>query len=123
MCLDECPSADASEKEIVQAVDRTTLWAQRCQRNGKAERPINREETFGIVQGGRFRDLRMRSAEQLIQMEFPGYAVGGVSVGETEDEMLEQVEMDHASPTPRQASLRHGCRNAASVAENDRLGS
>ena len=75
------------------------------------------------MQGGRFRDLRMRSAEQLIQMEFPGYAVGGVSVGETEDEMLEQVEWTTQGPTPRQASLRHGCRNTGSVAENDRLGS
>ena len=93
MCLDECPAADASEKEIVHAVDRTTLWAQRCQREwqSRKSRSIGKK-TFGIVQGGRFRDLRMRSAEQLIQMEFPGYAVGGVSVGETEDEMLEQVE-------------------------------
>ena len=93
MCLDECPAADASEKEIVHAVDRTTLWAQRCQREWQSRKADQSgRKLFGIVQGGRFRDLRMRSAEQLIQMEFPGYAVGGVSVGETEDEMLEQVE-------------------------------
>ena len=93
MCLDECPAADASEKEIVQAVDRTTLWAQCCQREWQSRKADQSgRKLFGIVQGGRFRDLRMRSAEQLIHMEFPGYAVGGVSVGETEDEMLEQVE-------------------------------
>ena len=47
---------------------------------------------FGIVQGGRFEDLRIKSAKELIAMNFPGYAIGGVSVGETEDEMLEQVK-------------------------------
>ena len=46
---------------------------------------------FGIVQGGRFEDLRIKSAEELMAMDFPGYAIGGVSVGETEKEMLEQV--------------------------------
>ena len=47
---------------------------------------------FGIVQGGRFEDLRIKSAEELIALNFPGYAIGGVSVGETEEEMLEQVK-------------------------------
>ena len=47
---------------------------------------------FGIVQGGRFEELRMQSAEELVKLGFPGYAVGGVSVGETEEEMLEQVQ-------------------------------
>ena len=47
---------------------------------------------FGIVQGSRFEDLRRRSAEDLIELDFPGYAVGGVSVGEPEPEMLAQVE-------------------------------
>lgn len=93
MCLDECPAADASREEIEHAVKRTTLWARLCLdewHRRKADQ--SGRKLFGIVQGGRFRDLRTRSAEELIEMDFPGYAIGGVSVGETEEEMLEQVE-------------------------------
>ena len=46
---------------------------------------------FGIVQGGRFQDLRIQSAHELMEFDFPGYAIGGVSVGESEEEMLQQV--------------------------------
>ena len=92
MCLDECPAAEASRKEIKNAVQRTHLWARKCQ---EAWSDCGGEEggrkLFGIVQGGRFQDLRIQSAEQLMNLNFPGYAIGGVSVGETEEEMLEQV--------------------------------
>jgi len=92
MCLDVCPSADASREEVVEAVNRTSLWAKACQ-NAWAEGTgfSAGRNLFGIVQGGRFEDLRRQSAGQLIEMDFPGYAVGGVSVGETEEEMLAQV--------------------------------
>ena len=53
---------------------------------------LDGRKLFGIVQGGRFEDLRLKSAKELIAMNFPGYAIGGVSVGETEEEMLEQVK-------------------------------
>ncbi len=92
MCLDECPSAKASREEIERAVKRTNLWAGQCKEawtNCRAHE--EGRKLFGIVQGGRFQDLRIQSAEQLMKMNFPGYAVGGVSVGETEEEMLEQV--------------------------------
>ena len=92
MCLDECPPAEASRDEVTAATERTTLWAEHClshwQGNGC---DLDGRLLFGIVQGGRFQDLRIKSAEDLMGMNFPGYAVGGVSVGETEEEMLEQV--------------------------------
>jgi queuine tRNA-ribosyltransferase len=93
MCLDECPAAGASQEEIELAVKRTTLWAgacMNCWKEGAAE--ADGRKLFGIVQGGRFKDLRSRSADELVKLDFPGYAVGGVSVGETEKEMLEQVQ-------------------------------
>ena len=92
MCLDECPPADASREQVKEAVRRTTLWAQACSGAWtETSGPEAGRNLFGIAQGGRFQDLRQRSAEELLAIDFPGYAIGGVSVGETEEEMLEQV--------------------------------
>ena len=92
MCLDECPPADASQAEVEEAVRRTTLWAKKCSDAWQeTSGPTEGRNLFGIVQGGRFEDLRRRSADELVAMDFPGYAIGGVSVGETEEQMLEQV--------------------------------
>ncbi|MDA9962761.1 tRNA guanosine(34) transglycosylase Tgt [Opitutales bacterium] len=92
MCLDECPPADASKAEVEEAVRRTTLWAKVCSDAWQeTSGPTEGRNLFGIVQGGRFEDLRRRSADELLALDFPGYATGGVSVGETEEEMLEQV--------------------------------
>jgi queuine tRNA-ribosyltransferase len=78
MVLDECVAYPAERGEVEEAVRRTTLWARRCLAASR------REEggLFGIVQGGMFPDLRKRSAEEIAALDFPGYAVGGVSVGE-----------------------------------------
>jgi len=93
MCLDECPAAEASREEIESAVMRTTLWAKGCMNTWReCDAETDGRKLFGIVQGGRFNDLRSRSADELAKLDFPGYAIGGVSVGETEGEMLEQVE-------------------------------
>ena len=83
MCLDECPPHDVPYERMKEAVDRTTLWAGRCREAHKRED----QALFGIVQGGTIRDLRERSAEGLLPLDFPGYAVGGLSVGETPEEM------------------------------------
>jgi len=92
MCLDVCPAANDSREEVESAVDRTTLWGKACQEAwANSTGPEEERNLFGIVQGGRFEDLRKKSAEELVALDFPGYAVGGVSVGETEEEMLEQV--------------------------------
>jgi len=92
MCLDVCPAANDSREEVESAVNRTTLWAQACQEAWmNSSGPAEGRNLFGIVQGGRFQELREKSASELVELSFPGYAVGGVSVGETEEEMLEQV--------------------------------
>jgi queuine tRNA-ribosyltransferase len=83
MCLDECPAHTVDRQQLVAAVCRTTQWAQRCQR--AHERPD--QALFGIIQGGTDIALRSESAAALNQLDLPGYAVGGLSVGESRSEM------------------------------------
>jgi queuine tRNA-ribosyltransferase len=83
MCLDECPPSDAAPEKIKAAVDRTTRWATRC----RDAQTRDDQALFGIVQGGTDLALRERSAEGLLPLDFPGYAVGGLSVGEPPPEM------------------------------------
>ena len=92
MCLDECPPHDAPVAALTDAVDRTTRWAQRCRDAQRRED----QALFGILQGGTDRTLRERSAEGLIPINFPGYAVGGLSVGETPGEMY--ATLDFTAP-------------------------
>jgi queuine tRNA-ribosyltransferase len=87
MCLDECPPATAAEEKIQAAVDLTTRWAARC-RNAH-QRPD--QALFGIVQGGVLPSQRERSALGLLPLDFPGYAIGGLSVGESPAQMYETV--------------------------------
>jgi len=83
MCLDHCPALPASRDEIGQAVDRTIAWAGRC----KAAHTRADQSLFGVVQGGAHADLRGRCAEALSALDFDGYAIGGVSVGESRAEV------------------------------------
>jgi queuine tRNA-ribosyltransferase len=78
MCLDHCPALPASKTVIAAAVERTIGWAKRC----KAAHTRTDQALFGIVQGGAHGDLRAQCAEELLALDFDGYAVGGVSVGE-----------------------------------------
>src|SRR5262245_27312412 len=78
MVLDECVAAPSQYDAAARASDRTTRWAQRAQ----AVRSRNDQALFAIVQGGVFPDLREQSARELVALDFPGYAVGGLSVGE-----------------------------------------
>ena len=89
MCLDECPPADDMEEKICAAVDRTTLWAARCQE----AQTRSDQALFGIVQGGVSEAMRTRSAEGLLPLEFPGYAVGGLSVGEPPAQMYKTLDV------------------------------
>ncbi|HEX78711.1 MAG TPA: tRNA guanosine(34) transglycosylase Tgt [Dehalococcoidia bacterium] len=78
MVLDECPPIDADFNKVWRAMSRTHLWAERCQ---KAHRHDN-QMLFAIIQGGVFLELRHQSAEYLTSLGFPGYAIGGLSLGE-----------------------------------------
>lgn len=84
MAFDECPPYPAEYDYIKQSVERTSRWAERCLRAHK--RPED-QGLFGIVQGGEYEDLRKQSARDLISLDFPGYAVGGLSVGEPKEVM------------------------------------
>ena len=88
MCLDECPPLPSSREKLIEAVDRTTLWAKRCR---DAQRRDD-QALFGIVQGGTDENLRKRSAEGLLPLDFPGYAVGGLSVGEEPVDMYRTLD-------------------------------
>ncbi len=91
MAFDEC--ANPHDKAYNQrAVQRTHAWAERCL-NAKS-RPD--QALFGIVQGGVFEDLRQASAAFIASLGFPGHAIGGLSVGETKDEMLRMIEVTNA---------------------------
>lgn len=88
MCLDECPSYGASPELFREAVRRTIHWAGRCR---AAHRRAD-QALFAIVQGGTDRELRRQCAEALVGLDFPGYALGGFSVGETPQQMLAALE-------------------------------
>jgi len=98
MCLDVCPALPAEKYVITAAVDRTIRWAARC----KAKHSRSDQALFGIVQGGAHEDLRGRCAEALIELDFDGYAVGGVSVGEAREEVRKALEVTaHLLPIDR----------------------
>lgn len=88
MCFDHCPALPADKQTIADATARTVRWAIRCR--DAHRRPD--QALFGIVQGGAHEDLRAQCVEQLLALDFPGYAIGGVSVGESRAEVLRAIE-------------------------------
>lgn len=94
MCFDECPPSTAPKADQIRAVDRTLRWAKVCKNTHEKlvaateKRPL----LFGIVQGGLHADLRTKCAEELQAIGFDGYAVGGLAVGETEQEMYDVLD-------------------------------
>jgi queuine tRNA-ribosyltransferase len=87
MVLDECPPANAGREYHAESLRRTARWAARC----KEVHTREDQALFGIVQGGLHRDLRAESLERTVEVGFPGYAVGGLSVGESREEMLDTL--------------------------------
>ncbi len=88
MVFDECPAHGCSQKEAREAVERTVRWAQECREQPRAPG----QYVFGIVQGGCDPALREECARAIVGFGFDGYAIGGVSVGEPESEMMKAVE-------------------------------
>lgn len=91
MCFDECVSLPATEKISRDAMERTIRWAARC----KKSHTRTDQALFGIVQGTLYEDQRVLCANRLMEMDFPGYAIGGLSVGETHDEMYRILDALH----------------------------
>ena len=104
MCLDHCIKFPSTREQSRSALEITSLWAQRCRQAWQTSQN-DRQALFGIVQGGMFKDLRRRSAEELVQIDFSGYAVGGLSVGEPHEVMMEMA--DFTLPLLPQTSPRY----------------
>jgi queuine tRNA-ribosyltransferase len=92
MCLDQCIAYPSTQKEAADALALTTRWAGRCKAAWENQSDDS-HALFGIVQGGMYPELRRASADALVEMGFPGYAIGGLSVGEPMDVMLEMAEI------------------------------
>ncbi len=86
MAFDECVEYPASYEYTKQSMERTTRWAKRCKDSHKT---IEKQALFGIIQGGFYKDLRKQSLEDLVKLNLPGYAIGGISVGEPKEEFLD----------------------------------
>jgi queuine tRNA-ribosyltransferase len=88
MCLDECPAHGATGDAVREAVRRTLRWAEQCR---TAHRRAD-QALFAIVQGGTDAAFRAASAAELVQLDFPGYALGGFSVGETPEQLVQALQ-------------------------------
>ena len=95
MVLDECPAADVSREYARTSHEMTLRWAARCKKRFEETEPLyeHRQALFPIVQGTVFPDIRQESARRLVDMDFSGYAIGGLSVGEPDHEMYAMVEV------------------------------
>ncbi len=88
MVFDECTAADSDYKTAQKALERTTKWAERCKHVHTRED----QALFGIIQGNMYKDLRIESARRTVDIGFPGYAIGGLSVGEPKPIMYDMIE-------------------------------
>jgi len=89
MAFDECIPYPAEYDYAKNSLERTSRWAKRCK---EAHENTEKQSLFGIVQGGIYRDLRIQSAEELLKIDFPGYAIGGLSVGEPAQDMYDMLD-------------------------------
>ncbi len=113
MVFDECPPHDAPAREQRHAVERTIRWARECREQPRAEG----QQVFGIVQGGSNAALREECARALVAMDFDGYAIGGVSVGEPEAEMFKAIELTEPFLPANQARYAMGLGTPAQMLE------
>ena len=89
MAFDECAPYPADYDYVKKSLERTTRWAKRCK---DAHKYPEKQALFGIVQGGMYKDLREQSVKELLELDFPGYSVGGLSVGEPKELMNEVLD-------------------------------
>jgi queuine tRNA-ribosyltransferase len=113
MVFDECPPHDAPAREQKLAVERTIRWARECREQPRADG----QQVFGIVQGGSNPALREECARALVAMDFDGYAIGGVSVGEPEPEMMKAVECTEPFLPAHKARYAMGLGTPAQMVE------
>lgn len=93
MPLDECVAYPCDKKQAKKALERTTVWAKQSKSEFPKVRKSEQGTLFGIVQGSTYIDLRKQSAKEIGEIGFPGYAIGGLSVGEPQNEMFEMLDV------------------------------
>lgn len=97
MCLDSMPLIEHSKEAVRKAVEKTTSWAERCKKYHDEKQKKLKEEKrqilFGIIQGGIHKDLRKKSAEELTKLNFKGYSIGGLALGEPKEEEYRMIEV------------------------------
>lgn len=113
MTFDECPPHDAPPRELHLAVERTIRWARECREQPRAPG----QQVFGIVQGGGDPALREHCARAITALDFDGYAIGGVSVGEPEPEMMKAVEITEPFLPANKARYAMGLGTPAQMVE------
>jgi queuine tRNA-ribosyltransferase len=118
MCLDECPNSAGDQGVIRAAVRRTIAWAERC----RAAHRRTDQGLFAIVQGGTDLGLRLECAAELAAMDFPGYALGGFSVGETPAQMVAALEPSAAALPPEKPRYLMGVGRPEDILEAVRCG-
>ena len=89
MAFDECAPYPADYSYVKNSLERTTRWLRRCK---EAHKDTERQSLFGIMQGGMYKDLRYQSAMEIVELDLPGYAIGGLSVGEPREIMYEVLD-------------------------------
>ena len=120
MVLDECPPADVSESYALESNERTVRWAKRCKVRWEETEPLygHDQALFPIVQGAVYPTVRRESARAVMELDAPGYAIGGLSVGETADVMYDIVEVcDEELPREKPRYLM-GVGTPANLIEN-----
>ena len=113
MVFDDCPPHTATRAEVRAAVERTIRWAGECREQLRAKG----QSVFGIVQGGNHADLRKECAKAIVGMNFDGYAIGGVSVGEPEAEMMKAIELSEPFLPQDQPRYAMGLGTPAQIVE------
>ncbi len=123
MVLDVCPPLPSERSVIQAAVDRTALWARRAKAaHAPARSEGSTQAQFGIVQGGIDVDLRVQSTRRTVELDFDGYGIGGLSVGETRDEMLPALAATTAELPNDQPRYLMGVGDPVSIVESVALG-
>ena len=118
MVLDVCVKLPATFEQLADAVRRTSQWARRSADARSSETTA----VFGIVQGGLQSSLRERSVRELVALDFPGYAIGGLSVGETREELYTCARFTAELLPERQAALSYGGWHGARLTASDHAG-
>src|SRR5262249_55007639 len=113
MVFDDCPPHTSTPRELRAAVERTIRWAGECREQPRGPGQL----VFGIVQGGSNAAMREECAKALVGLEFDGYAIGGVSVGEPEPEMFKAVEMTEPFLPPAKPRYAMGLGTPAQLVE------